>query len=186
MIISSSIDLREETNIRLDRLYRGYNDWLEAVAYNISKDVNTSKELVAELYLYLGERPNPNLWYEDTYNLLYLKSFLHSRFINSIKRSKKMVRLYDDYEMADTEYNTDADERFESCWNDMINQLDKMKREKGWSAALLFEHYYFSDKTLEEVSEMIGISKSTTFLNTKRVKLHLKSILKNPFRPENE
>jgi hypothetical protein len=73
MIISSSIDLREETNIRLDRLYRGYNDWLEAVAYNISKDVNTSKELVAELYLYLGERPNPNLWYADTYNLLYLK-----------------------------------------------------------------------------------------------------------------
>jgi hypothetical protein len=42
------------------------------------------------------------------------------------------------------------------------------------------------DKTLEEVSEMIGISKSTTFLNTKRVKLHLKSILKNPFKPDNE
>jgi predicted DNA binding protein len=38
-----------------------------------------------------------------------------------------------------------------------------------------------SDKTLDEVSKEIGISKSTTFLAVKKTKLHLKNNIQNPF-----
>ena len=49
---------------------------------------------------------------------------------------------------------------------------------------MLFEMYFFSDKSMDELAGDIGLSKSTVFLNTKRVKGHMKSVLKNPFKEE--
>ncbi len=50
-----------------------------------------------------------------------------------------------------------------------------------WSSARLYELYAFADITMEELSKEIGISKSTTFLNIKKIKEHLKEVLNNPF-----
>jgi hypothetical protein len=40
--------------------------------------------------------------------------------------------------------------------------------------------YQFSDKTMEELSTDVGISKSTTFLNVKKIKQHLQEVIKRP------
>ena len=50
-----------------------------------------------------------------------------------------------------------------------------------WSSAKIYELYTFGDKTMEKLSDEIGISKSTTFLNVKKIKKHLKDNIKNPF-----
>jgi len=44
--------------------------------------------------------------------------------------------------------------------------------------------YHFSDMTLETLSKEIGISKSTSFINVKKIKNHLKEKIDNPFTPD--
>ena len=53
-----------------------------------------------------------------------------------------------------------------------------------WSSAKLYELYQFSDKTMDELSNEVGISKSTTFLNVKKIKQHLRKTIKNPLDGE--
>jgi predicted DNA-binding protein YlxM (UPF0122 family) len=51
-----------------------------------------------------------------------------------------------------------------------------------WASARLAEIYLYSDKTLEGVSNDIGVSKSTSYLHVKRIKKHLKETIQNPFK----
>lgn len=187
-MISSSLDLREETNRRLEHLYLSHSNWLKSVANNITKDKGEGEELVSELYLYLAERPNPNLWYSTSFNLMYLRAFIHSRFINGKKRGSKSKELGEgDRGLEWEEYDIEADNRFEGCWNEMIEELNRLKGEKHWHSALLFEYYYFNDEmTLQRLSDEIGISLSTTYMHTKRIKEHLRNRLENPFRPKKD
>jgi len=46
--------------------------------------------------------------------------------------------------------------------------------------------YWFSSDTLESLSSKIGVSKSTTFLNVRKIREHLKNKLDNPFTNNDE
>ena len=85
----------EEVNKRLTVLYTKHNKWLYACAYNQSKDKRVSEDLVQELYLYLGTKRNPKLFFNDSFNLLYCHNFIRSRYINYIKRENKSQPLTD-------------------------------------------------------------------------------------------
>lgn len=183
---SCSLDLNIENTKRIEHLYHSHSSWLKSVSYNITKNRDNADELVQELYLYLAEKPNPSIWYATSFNLMYLRAFLSSRFINAKKRGSRMQPLFDWAHIEDTEYDVESDERFEKCWSDLNAEIDKMKREKGWSAAYLFQMYMFSDDSLEEVSKKIGVSLSTTFMNVKKVKLKLRERLENPFKPKGD
>lgn len=152
------------------------------MARKITKDKEVAEELVSDLYLYLLERPNPQIFYSTSFNLYYCKLFLKSRFINRVKKKSETVGLPYNIDVEDTPYDVDRDTAFETCWNDMLREMDKMKKEKGWSSVLLFEHYMMSDKTLDEVSKEIGISITTTFTNVNKAKRALRERLNNPFR----
>ena len=83
--------------------------------------------------------------------------------------------------------NLSATSKFEVCWKEMMSELDELKTQRNWHSALLFEHYYFNDDmTLQKLSDEIGISLSTTYMHTKRIKEHLKSKLDNPFKPKKD
>ncbi len=82
--------LQCECNQRLDNLYRQSHVWLLQVSYNICKSRLESEDLVGELYQYIAEKCNPKLFYDNSYNLMYCMSFIKSRWINRIKRAKKM------------------------------------------------------------------------------------------------
>ena len=85
-MISGSIEnYRIETTKRLGVLYNKHHSWLMACAYNKSKDIKVSEDLVQDLFLYLGEKNNPKIYYRDSFNLLYCHQFLSSRYINYIK-----------------------------------------------------------------------------------------------------
>ncbi len=87
---------------------------------------------------------------------------------------------------VDEEYDDTLDRRIDEEYDKIVNELKEMKTKKGWSSAFLFEMYYFSDKTMDELAEEIGLSKSTVFLNTKKVKEHFRKTLNNPFRKEED
>lgn len=152
-----------------------------AVAYNLSKNVDTANDLVGELYIYLGEKQNHKLHYLDSFNLKYCQLFLSSRFYNKCNRDKKMVVTDSFTDNMDDEYDYEGDNRLEDTWNELLEELEDLKTTKMWSSAKLYEMYQFEDMTMEQLSKRIGISKSTTFLNIKKIKEHLRDNINNPF-----
>ncbi len=82
-------NLQEENRERLDYLCRNSHKWLIGAAFKVCKNLDVANELVCDLYLYLGERINPALWYDEgdikSFNLQYCRKFIHSRNLNRIK-----------------------------------------------------------------------------------------------------
>ena len=172
-----------ENNKRLDILYRKSHNWLIAVAFNLSKDTETADELVGELYLYLAEKCNPAIWYLDSFNLMYLHAFLSSRFYNKIKAGKRNVALSDTHDEVETEYDVDADTKVEAGYNEMVDELKRLERTRLWAPSKIYQLYAFDkEMTFEKLASELKLSKSTVYLNCKKVKKHLKDNLDNPFK----
>lgn len=173
-----------ENTIRLEVLYKQHNKWLLAVAFNISKNKDIAEELVSELYLYLGEKCNPQLYYLNSFNLMYCHSFIKSRFLNRIKVDKRNIELNPYYDTVEEEYDIDTDEKLEKAYDGVIDELKRLEKQpKIWASSKIYQMYAFDkEMTYERLSEEIGISKSTAYLNCKKIKKHLKENLKNPFR----
>lgn len=176
------MDSKRENTKRLETLYRKHHKWLTAVSYNLAKDKDIADDLVGELYVYLGEKCNPSLWYLDSFNLMYLHSFIKSRFLNRVKVANRNAPLSDSWDDIDEEYDSDFDEKLETAYNDIVKELKDMEYTKQWASSKLYQLYAFNeDMTLEKLAKEIGISKSTAFLNCRKTKLHLKETIKNPF-----
>jgi DNA-directed RNA polymerase specialized sigma24 family protein len=171
-----------ENNKRLDVLFRKSHGWLSAVAFNLAKDKEVADELVGELYLYLAEKCNPSLWYLDSFNLMYAHAFLNSRFLNRIKAAKRNVPLSDSYDEVETEYDVDGDEKVEDVYNKMVDELKRLERTRLWAPSKIYQMYAFdSEMTFEKLASELKLSKSTVYLNCKKIKKHLKDNLDNPF-----
>lgn len=178
--VTASIQL--ECNKRLENLYKQSHVWLLQVSYNICKSRLESEDLVGELYQYLAEKCNPNLYFDNSYNLMYCMRFLNSRWINKVKRAKK-IQYFDTIstDAGDEVYDIDLDNAIMEAHNKVLEEIKRLKRTKGFSSAMIYEIYWTSDDTLQEVADKIGISKSTVFTHLKRVRQHLKSVIQNPF-----
>lgn len=175
--------IQQENNRRLELLHKQSHNWLIAVAYNLSKDSNVADELIGELYLYLAEKCNPSLWYLNTFNLMYCHSFIRSRFFNKVKSDKRKTEFTSDNDDVVEEYDIDTDQKLEETYNAVVGELKNMERTKQWASSKLYQLYAFDkDMTLERLASEIGISKSTAFLQTKKAKVHLRTVIKNPFR----
>lgn len=174
----------KENNIRLETLYKQHDGWLKAVAFNMCKDRDVAEELVSELYLYLAEKCNPQLYYLNSFNLMYCHSFLKSRFINRTKVDKRSTALSEDWDTTDDEYDYDTDERLEQAYDSVIDELKRLEKQpKIWVSSKMYQMYAFDrEMTYEKMSEELDLSKSTAYLHCKKIKKHLKETLKNPFR----
>lgn len=181
---SGSLD--NEIHLRLGKLYTKHGDWLNAVSYNLTKNKPVAEDLVQELYLYLGEKKNPKLFFQDSFNLLYCHNFLRSRWINLVKRENKKVYPTKWRDTEDVPYNKDKDINIQETFDLIRKEIKELQNTSMWSSAKIFELYTFGDKTMEELSEDIGISKSTTFLNVKKIKQHLKDKFKDRYDDKDE
>ena len=173
MIYSGSLEI--EVTHRLGVLYQKHNDWLNAVSYNLTNNKPVAEDLVQELYLYLAEKKNDKLFYQDSFNLLYCHNFLRSRWINLVKRENKNVYPTKWKDTPDEVYDIEGDQNNQKLFEDIKKEIDNLQKTQMWSSAKIYELYAFGDKTMEELSKEIGISKSTTFLNVKKIKQHLKN-----------
>ena len=183
-MLKRKMDKTKENSRRLGNLYKESHNWLSAAAYNITKNKDTSEDLVADLYVYLGEKVNPALWWgTNSFNVMYCYSFIKTRFLNKVKRDKKIQYHSDVYDdRVDTEYDEEYDAKLESTYNDIVDELKKMEYTKNWASSKLAQLYWFNEEmTLEKLAGEIKISKSTAFLNCKKVKTHIKNTIPNPF-----
>ena len=182
MIDSGSMDYIE-CERRLTNLYNESHNWLIGSAKKITKNVEEAEDLVQELYIYLHEKRNPKLfWGDNSYNLFYCYKFLASRFINKTKKLNRIVLVEDVWDTElDEEYDMDADIRIQTAHDEVISELKQLEKTRMWPQAKIFELYWMSDKTLDEVANDIKISKSTTFLAVRKIKNYLKEVINNPY-----
>lgn len=181
MFTTGSVD---ENTKRLDYLYRNHHSWLIGAAYNMCKNEVVAEDLVGDLYVYLAQEVRAKIWYKESFNLIYCMNFLSSRFINKVKRDKKInykESIVDD--RHDEEYDYEWDEKLAVSYDEIVKEIYNLQKTKMFSSAMLFRLYWLDnpDETLEGLSKKIGISNSTAFLNIKKVKNYLKDNFDNPF-----
>jgi DNA-directed RNA polymerase specialized sigma24 family protein len=178
------VNKEEENNIRLSNLYKQSHKWLLSVAYNTTKDKTQAEELVSDVYLYLAERINPKLWWGvDSFNLMYLRAFIQTRWLNKIKVQKRLTSISPHYDTIEEEYDVEFDKSLDIAFNQVIEELKDMERTSKWPSSKLYQLYALNDEmTLEKLSSEIKLSKSTVFLQVKKCKKHLKDTIQNPFK----
>lgn len=178
-----------ECERRLINLHAESHRWLLNSANKITKNREESEDLVQELYIYLHEKCNPKLFWGDTsYNLFYASKFLHSRFINKTKklnRVRNVGLIGQDYtpweEQDEIVYDEERDLQIQKAHEEIIKELKRLSTTRMWPQAKIFELYWMSEDTLDEVARKIKISKSTTFLAVKKIRKYLKEVINNPF-----
>ena len=174
----------EENTIRLDTLYKKHHKLFIGTAYNLSKDQDRAEDLVQDLYLYLAEKVREKIWYRDSFNVFYCINFLQSRFLNKIKRDKKFhYKAVIEDTLIDSEYDDTFDTKLDEAYDKVLVEISELKKSPQFASAMLYELYWITnpDDTLKQISDKINISNSTSFSHIKKVKEHLKSIIKNPF-----
>jgi hypothetical protein len=102
-----------------------------------------------------------------------------TRWINKVKINNRYTNTEVDLEYE--EYDTETDLRIQKAYDELINELNELEKTRLWASAKLAQLYWFSDETLEGLSKKIGVSKSTMFLNVRKIREHLKNTLDNPF-----
>jgi RNA polymerase sigma factor (sigma-70 family) len=171
-----------ECESRLTNLYNQSHSWLIKHANKITKNREESEDLVCELYEYLHIKCNPKIFWGNAYHMFYCYRFLESRWINKVKKLNK-VTLHSqiNIEKEFEEYDAEWDEDIQKAHDSVMSELKKLERTKMWAPARIFELYWMSDDTLEEVANKIGISKSTVYLSVRKIRRYLKEVINNPF-----
>ena len=82
---------------------------------------------------------------------------------------------------VDIEYDIERDRDIERAHQQVLDELKHLAGTKMWASARIFELYWMSEDTLDEVANKIKISKSTTFLAVKKIRNYLKEVIKNPY-----
>jgi RNA polymerase sigma factor (sigma-70 family) len=184
MIDSGSVEFCE-CERRLEGLHKESHIWLLKSAKKITKQQEEAEDLVQELYIYLHEKCNKKLFYGlDTYNLFYCHKFLHSRFMNKVTKLNRVKYGYegDDNDIQDSVYDIELDLRLQKAHEEVMDELKRLQITKQWPQAKIFELYWCSDDTLDEVAKKTKISKSTVFLAVKKIRRYLKEVVDNPFK----
>jgi DNA-directed RNA polymerase specialized sigma subunit len=115
--------------------------------------------------------------------MYYCYRFLESRWINKTKKLNRIV--YQEEIITEDvvdEYDIELDQTLENAHKEVVDELQKLSGTKMWAPAKIFELYWMSDKTLDEVANDIKISKSTVFLSVKKIRKYMETTLNNPFK----
>jgi RNA polymerase sigma factor (sigma-70 family) len=175
--------MQTECNRRLENFYKDSSVWLHQVSYNITKNREESEDLVADLWEYLIKKCHPKLFWHDSYNRMYAMAFLKHRWINKVKKLNRVKYVGEiTHDDPFEEYNYELDESIVKSHEEVLQELKRLQRTKLWTSAKLYELYWMGDDTLQELADKIGISKSTVFIQIKRMRKHLEKVINNPFQ----
>jgi len=186
MVMEITGSIQTQCEQRLTNLYTESHAWLIRNAVKLTKNREEAEELVSELYVYLLERCNPKIfWGDKSYNLLYCNKFLHSRWMNRVKKLNKVtLKEHIDSEEVDVPYDEEFDQTVIQAHKQIMDELKVLEQTRMWPQSRIFQLYFESDDTMESLAKKIGISKSTTFLAIKKVRRYLKEVINNPFDDE--
>ena len=176
-----SFTTRKRNNLKTNNaelvkiVYQSHHVWISQVAYNFTQDRETAEDLTQELYLYLMQMKDINkIRYNNTVNLFYLYKALKSKFLNSIKQSKKITLLpveEDFLEIEDLEYDYDKDQEFEVMLEATKGLLET---DVHWFDAKLLQTYINEDHSIASLHQATGISKSSIWTSLDKTRKYIK------------
>jgi DNA-directed RNA polymerase specialized sigma24 family protein len=156
-------------------VYQTHHVWISQVAFNFCQDKEAAEDLTQELYLYLMQMKDINkIRYNNTVNLFYLYKALKSKFLNSIKQSKKIqvLPIEEDFiEIEDQEYDYSKDEEFEVMLEATKGLLETNVH---WYDSKLFQTYLFEDHSIASLHKATGISKSSIWTSLDKTRKYIK------------
>jgi uncharacterized protein YktA (UPF0223 family) len=101
-----------------------------------------------------------------------------------LKVDNRNLPLHDSWDTPEEEYNVEYDKSMEDAYESVVEELKRLEKTNMWAPSKIAQMYFFNDFTLESLSKELGICKSTSFLNVKKVKTHLRTTIKNPFKEQ--
>jgi DNA-directed RNA polymerase specialized sigma24 family protein len=113
--------------------------------------------------------------------MYYCYRFLESRWINKVKKLNRVHYLPEIHsEEVYEEYDELWDKDVQRAHDEVMGELKRLAGTRMWAPARIFELYWMSDDTLEEVAKKIGISKSTVYLSVRKIRRYLKEVIQKP------
>ena len=113
---------------------------------------------------------------------MYCMAFLKHRWINKTKKLNRITYVGEfQTNEPDEVYDVDRDMAIMQAHEEVQSEIKRLKNTKGFAPAMLYEMYWGSEDTLQELADKIGISKSTCFIHIKKIRQHLKKVIDNPF-----
>jgi len=169
--------LKKLTNAELcELIHKHHHKWLSQVAYNFTLDKDNAEDLIHEVYVYLMEMKDiEKIRYNGTVNLFYIYKTIKSKFLNSIKQSKKVTILpieEDFLEIEDFEYNLEKDEEFKKMLEQTRHLLEN---DIHWFDARLLLTYVEESHSIASLHIATGISKSSIWTSLDKTKKFIKT-----------
>ena len=145
------------------------------VAFNLTQDTDNAEDLIQEVYVYLMEMKDiEKIRYNGTVNLFYIYKTIKSKFLNSIKKSKKITILpieEDFLEIEDLEYDIEKDAEFEVMLEKTKHLLENQVH---WFDARLLSIYLEESHSIASLHKTTGISKSSIWTSLNKTKTFIK------------
>jgi DNA-directed RNA polymerase specialized sigma24 family protein len=179
------MSFENECDWRLENLYKESHIWLTQVATNTTKNSENAADMVSDLYLYLHKHRKKAIFWGKSYNLMYCMRYIQSRWIS--KRDKlNRYKFKEDMMTYDTEmeeYDVEKDIAVMREYDKVLEELNRLSKTKHFPQAKLYELYWLSDdnNNIMDIANKIHLSKSTVFTAIKKIRLHLRTIVENPF-----
>jgi len=157
-------------------VYKNHHTWIKQVAYNFTNNIDDADDLTQELYMYLMQMEDINkIQYGSTVNLFYVYKILKSKFLNSIKQSKKVtiMPVEDDYlEIVDEEYSLDKDVEFEEMLEATKHLLEN---DVHWFDSKLLQTYINEGHSIATLHKATGISKSSIWTSLDKTRKFIRN-----------
>lgn len=145
----------EENNKRVEVLFNKHYQTLIKYANSLTKDETKSEDIVSNIIEYLLTRPNKNIYYKDSFNLLYINKMIYCRFDDELKANAKFDEYNEDiHTQYEEEYDIDTDQREQTLLDlyiETINETRTLNIDKYADVYIKYKLYKTSIKTIAKI-----------------------------------
>ena len=156
----------------LNEVYKYHSDWL-TVAYSYLKNKEDAEDIIQDVYLKIHTKLQSgkinNIKYKDTINKYFVYKVIRNTCLDYLRKKK----TYIDFEQINISIKDEINEDNE-CKSkmfikiaDFVNDWEKEEKE-------IFDLYMYSGMSMQSVSNLFNVSKSTIFNRIKDGKIKIK------------
>lgn len=166
---------------RVALLYQKHKDWLTAVAFNFTQDQNRAQDLLQDVYLYLLEMKDLEkiIYSERDLNLYYIYQLIRSKYLNGIKKKKKINITPLEEEYLENEGENEYDEQADANTERLLQIIKEGLEELHWFDKKLFETYHNEGHSISSLHEATKISRNTIWQSLSKTKKYIKQKAKD-------
>ncbi len=161
---------REDDRTAQFELYKLYNKAMYNTALRITSDENDAEDVLQEAFVSAFQ--NLNGYREDASFGAWLKRIVINKALNQVQRVKKDLMLAEGVKEETSEFET---EKTEPAYS--VDQVKRAMKELPSGFRTVLSLYLFEGYDHKEISEILGISESTSKSQYKRAKDKLRMIV---------